>query len=84
MKLKPKKKPIEDLPSSAIPLNTLLRFIPLFLQTLTGVESTYEMPVQSPKQHAFKNIDIVNKELCISSVNRLYETVLGNSFVKCF
>jgi len=37
-----------DFPVLAIPLNTLFRLIRLFLQTLMGVESTKEIPVQLP------------------------------------
>ena len=55
----------------------------LFLQTFNEVESANQMPVDLPKQHIFRNKLIGNKELCIISTKRLYETVLGNSLFKC-
>jgi len=45
-----------DLPTSAMPLKTLFLLILLFLQTLIGVESTNEMPVQLPKQQFFAKL----------------------------
>jgi hypothetical protein len=45
-----------ELPTVAMPLNTLLALILLFLHTRTGVESTKEIPVQVPWQQVFKKI----------------------------
>lgn len=49
----------------------LLRLIRLFLQTRIGVESTNEIPVESPRQHVFKNKVMGKTAYCISSVKRL-------------
>jgi hypothetical protein len=73
-----------DLPVVATSLKTLFLLIRLFLQTLIGVESTKEIPVQLPKQQVFANIVMGNKVDCISSTNRLYDTVFGKSFCMCF
>ena len=67
-----------------MPLNTLLRLMRLFLQTLMGVESTKEIPVHSPRQQVFRNIVIGKMANCVSSVKRLRKQFQENQTVNAF
>jgi hypothetical protein len=54
MKFESVKPPYCRFPVVAIPLHTLLFLIRLGLQTLIGVESTKEIPIESPNSRFLK------------------------------
>lgn len=81
--LKPKNHPIEHLPRWAIPLKVLCISMRWCLQTLNGVESTYAMLVQVPSRTSLMNTVRASSTDFCNSTNLLYDTVLGNKWVRC-